>query len=152
MTNRPIAPAPPVTLPADPGPRVADTPAPEQPLADERRGAGDDRRTGLDRRSGRDRRAADEPTSSLDRRRGPGRRRTDSRKAAEEGHMSEEQLDFLKTVDEYKRLNARPYPTMTEILEIIQYLGYRKVAPVGEFSLTKPRQNHSRDNDDDSDE
>jgi hypothetical protein len=31
-------------------------------------------------------------------------------------------------VDEYKRLNDRPYPTISEVFEIVQYLGYRKVA------------------------
>ena len=30
--------------------------------------------------------------------------------------------------------------TLTEILDLVLYLGYRKVAPVGEFQLTKPRQ------------
>jgi hypothetical protein len=54
--------------------------------------------------------------------------------------MNEEQLDFLKAVDEYKRVNDRAFPTLTEILDIALYLGYRKVAPVGEFKLTKPRQ------------
>jgi hypothetical protein len=64
----------------------------------------------------------------LDRRRGPGRRRSDERKAAEEGHMSEEQFEFLMAIDEYKRANMRPFPTWTEVLEIIRALGYRRVA------------------------
>ncbi len=55
--------------------------------------------------------------------------------------MNEEQLDFLKAVDEYKRVNDRPFPTLTEVLDILLYLGYRKVAPVGEFKLCKGRQN-----------
>ena len=54
--------------------------------------------------------------------------------------MNEEQLDFIKAVDEYKRVNHRPFPSWTEILDIVLYLGYRRVAPVGEFSLTKARQ------------
>ncbi len=54
--------------------------------------------------------------------------------------MNEEQLDFLKAVDEYKRVNDRPFPTLTELLDLVLYLGYRKVAPVGEFQLIKPRQ------------
>lgn len=78
--------------------------------------------------------------SSLDRRRGPGRRRTDYRRDAEEGHMNEEQLDFLKAIDEYKRVNSRPFPTWTEVLDIVLYMGYRKVAPLGEFKMTKGRQ------------
>jgi hypothetical protein len=64
----------------------------------------------------------------LDRRRGPGRRRTEERKAAEEGNMSDEQFEFLMAIDDYKRQNARPFPSWTEVLEVITALGYRKVA------------------------
>jgi hypothetical protein len=31
-------------------------------------------------------------------------------------------------IDEYKKTNARPFPTWTEVLEVIKALGYRKVA------------------------
>ena len=31
-------------------------------------------------------------------------------------------------IDEYKRVNERPFPSFSEIFEIMQYLGYRKVA------------------------
>ena len=64
----------------------------------------------------------------LDRRRGPGRRRTNERKSAEEGYMSDEQFEFLKAIDVYKRKNSRPFPTWTEVLEVIKAMGYRKVA------------------------
>ena len=43
-------------------------------------------------------------------------------------HMSDEQFDFVMAIDEYKRANARPFPTWTEVLELIKALGYRKVA------------------------
>ncbi len=83
----------------------------------------------LDRRSGRDRRqSVVDRRLGLDRRRGPGRRRSDERKAAEEGQMSDEQFEFVMAIDEYKRANARPFPTWTEVLEVIKALGYRKVA------------------------
>lgn len=65
---------------------------------------------------------------NLDRRRGPGRRRSDERRCAEEGQMTDEQFDFLMAMDEYKRANQRPFPTWTEVLEIIKAIGYRKVA------------------------
>lgn len=101
----------------------------------------DTRRSVVDRRSGADRRGAGgAELSAFDRRRGPGRRRTDYRRDAEEGHMNEEQLEFIKAVDEYKRVNSRPFPTWTEVLDLILYLGYRKVAPIGEFKLRKERQ------------
>ena len=65
--------------------------------------------------------------------------------------MNEEQLDFLKAVDEYKRVNDRAFPTLTELLDVILYLGYRKVAPVGEFKMSKGRQNPRRGAERDAD-
>ncbi len=90
-----------------------------------------ERRRG-DRRRGRDRRSVADRRSGLDRRRGPGRRRGDGRRAAEEGEITDELLEFVMTVDEYKRVNKRPFPTWTEVFEVIKYLGYRKVAAKGE--------------------
>ncbi len=87
----------------------------------------------VERREGADRR--DSPVDrrrGLERRRGPGRRRSDSRKDAEEGELSEEQFEFVMALDEYKRVNKRPFPSWTEVLEVIKYLGYRKVAERGE--------------------
>ena len=98
-------------------------------------------------RSGKDRRQhVVDRRLGLDRRRGPGRRRTDDRKAAEEGQMSDEQFEFLMAVDEYKRKNARPFPTWTEILELIKALGYRKVSepqPLEQFR-SNPESDKSR--------
>jgi len=76
----------------------------------------------------------------LDRRRGPGKRRSDERKSAEEGNMSDEQFDFLMAIQEYKKENARPFPTWTEVLEIIKALGYRKVAEPQSFEELKKQQ------------
>jgi len=82
-----------------------------------------------EQRSGKDRReGVVDRRLGLDRRRGPGRRRSDERKGAEEGEMSDEQFEFLMAIDEYKRKNTRPFPTWTEVLEVIKALGYRKVA------------------------
>jgi hypothetical protein len=93
-----------------------------------------------ERRAKTDRRDSGDRRSSLDRRRGPGRRRTDYRRDAEEGCMNEEQMAFILAMDEYKRVNNRPFPTWTEVLDLLLYLGYRKVAEVGEFKLSKGRQ------------
>lgn len=85
---------------------------------------------GPDRRSGTaNDRDKVERRSGMDRRRGPGRRRGEVRRAAEEGEISGELLEFIMAVDEYKRINERPFPSWSEVFEIIQYLGYRKVAP-----------------------
>ncbi len=77
----------------------------------------DRRRTVIDRRL---------EGTGLERRRGAGIRRTSFAKAAEEGEMSPEQFLFIKAIDAYKRVNDRPYPTWTEVLEVIRKLGYRK--------------------------
>ena len=90
--------------------------SPDQPPQQERRGGPDRRRMVVDRRQG------------LERRRGPGRRRPDSRRSAEEGEMTDEQFDFIMAIDKYKRVNDRPFPTWTAVLDVILALGYRKVA------------------------
>ena len=83
----------------------------------------------IERRVGEDRRkSVVDRRLGLNRQRGPGRRRSDERKSAEEGQMSDEQFEFLMAIDEYKRKNTRPFPTWTEVLEVIKALGYRKVA------------------------
>lgn len=64
----------------------------------------------------------------MDRRRGPGIRRSPERKSAEEGEMNDEQFEFLLTIDQYKRDNKKPFPTWTEVLDVIKAMGYRKVA------------------------
>lgn len=93
--------------------------------------------TGPDRRSdspkGRD---VVDRRSGLDRRRGPGRRRGEVRKAAEEGEIGGELLEFILTIDEYKRINDRPFPSWSEVFEIVQFLGYRKVAERAEHINT----------------
>ena len=92
----------------------------------ERRRSVLDRRTGLDRRR-KDAQLCPDRRLSLERRRGPGIRREEERRAAEEGEMTDEQFEFVMAVDTYKRVNNRPFPTLTEILEVVQALGYRKI-------------------------
>lgn len=46
--------------------------------------------------------------------------------------MSGELLEFVLAIDEYKRVNNRPFPTWSEVFEVIRYLGYRRVAEAGE--------------------
>jgi len=102
----------------DKGRAGADTqPVSEKPTDQNRRAGKSDRRESVvDRRVG------------LERRRGPGRRRSDDRRAAEEGEMTDEQFEFVMAVDRYKRVNSRPFPTWTEVLDVLHALGYRKVA------------------------
>ena len=42
--------------------------------------------------------------------------------------MTDDQFEFVMAINEYKRVNNRPFPTWTEIMDIFKALGYRKVA------------------------
>jgi len=42
--------------------------------------------------------------------------------------MTEEQFEFLMAINEYKRVNRRPFPSWSEVLDVMKALGYRKVA------------------------
>jgi hypothetical protein len=91
----------------------------------------------IERRSGKDRRQnVVDMRLDLELHRGPGRRLSDERKSAEEGQMSQEQFEFLMAIKEYKEKNAKPFPTWTEVLDVIKALGYRKVTDPQ--SLTQP--------------
>src|SRR5947208_718887 len=68
-----------------------------------------------DRRSGEDRRA-------------PGERRRQVDPTTCERDYTEEEIGFMRAMDQYKRDNRRPFPTWSEVLEVLYSLGYRKVA------------------------
>lgn len=83
-----------------------------------------------ERRTGQDRRDQEPPSpTNLERRRGPGRRLTDFIRSAEEGEMSREQYLWLMAIDAFKRVNGKPFPSWTDVLEVARKLGYRKTMP-----------------------
>jgi hypothetical protein len=83
-----------------------------------------------ERRAGGDRRdVAPASPTNLERRRGPGRRLTDFIRSAEEGEMSREQYLWLMAIDAFKRVNGKPFPSWTDVLEVARKLGYRKTMP-----------------------
>src|SRR5688572_3126482 len=67
-----------------------------------------ERRSGKDRRDGERRRQIDPTTCERD--------------------YNNEEIEFMKAMDQYKRDNRRPFPTWSEVLEVLRALGYRKVA------------------------
>jgi len=89
-----------------------------------------DRRAG-DRRNG-DRRKQNVPVD-VERRKGQDRRQQGERRRQVdpttcERDYSDEEIIFMKSMDQYKRDNRRPFPTWSEVLEVLHSLGYRKVA------------------------
>ena len=45
-----------------------------------------------------------------------------------ERDYTDDESEFMKAMDRYKRENRRPFPTWSEVLEVCRALGYRKVA------------------------
>ena len=98
-----------------------DTPEQEFPdvLITDRRG--NDRRkrqipVALERRSGKERREMQ------------GERRRQIDPTTCERDYNNEEIEFMKAMDQYKRDNRRPFPTWSEVLEVLRALGYRKIA------------------------
>src|SRR5262245_14101606 len=99
-----------------------ETPLPEVLVTDRRGGdrRGGDRRkrqipVAVDRRSGQDRRHQ-------------GERRRQIAPTTCERDYSDDEILFMRAMDQYKRDNRRPFPTWSEVLEVLHALGYRKVA------------------------
>jgi len=89
-------------------------------------------RRGGDRRGG-DRRHRQVPVA-LERRTGEERRQKGERRRQVdpttcERDYNDDEITFMKAMDQYKRDNRRPFPTWSEVLEVLYSLGYRKVAP-----------------------
>ena len=90
------------------------------------------RRGGDRRRTPEERRQRDIPVA-VDRRSGSDRRQQGERRRQVdpttcERDYSDEEITFMKAMDLYKRANRRPFPTWSEVLEVLRSLGYRCVA------------------------
>ena len=68
-----------------------------------------ERRTGLDRRIESEKRRMVDPVTF-------------------EKEYNGDEVAFMNAMDQYKRSNRRPFPTWSEVLEVLVSLGYRKVA------------------------
>jgi len=83
-----------------------------------------------DRRGTRGERRKRNIPVALDRRvkdrRGERRRQVDPTTCERE--YTEDEIGFMKAMDQYKRDNRRPFPTWSEVLEVLCALGYRRVA------------------------
>ncbi|MEM6314417.1 MAG: hypothetical protein AAF743_10040 [Planctomycetota bacterium] len=99
-------------------------------LGTDRRRNSDPNYTGPERRQAKLQADADaDRRSGLERRRGAGIRREEDRRSAEEGEMTAEQYEFIRAIETYKKVNKKLFPTWTEVLEVMEQLGYRKVEP-----------------------
>jgi hypothetical protein len=55
-----------------------------------------------------------------------------SRVGCQEAHpgsdYTDDELEFLRAIDRYKKCGRRPHPSWREVLQVLLSLGYRKVA------------------------
>ena len=90
-----------------------------------------DRRTEVScRRQQEDRRKSDIPVEE-DRRKGErrkGQRRRQIDPTTCERDYTNDELEFMRALDEYKRNSRRMFPTCSEILEVVRSLGYVKLS------------------------
>jgi hypothetical protein len=101
----------------------------QEPLPSEE--ANTERRGTERRREGGDRRKRNIPVAverrSGKERRNQGERRRQVDPTTCEKDYSDDEIAFMKAMDLYKRANRRPFPTWSEVLEVLRALGYRKV-------------------------
>lgn len=104
-----------------------------------------DRRVGLNRRLRNDRRnGTGLPPQGEERRLTTPRRKVERRRQIDpttcERDYSGDEVEFMRAMDEYKRRSGRPFPTWSEVLEVIRGLGYAKpVAASPETALLPAR-------------
>lgn len=89
----------------------------------------DDVEVTVDRRRGSERRglARTAPPAAVrgERRKVQRRRQIDPTTC--ERDYSNDEIEFMQAMDEYKRANGRMFPTCSEILEVVRSLGYAKL-------------------------
>lgn len=70
---------------------------------------------------------AEENFTGVERRKTP-RRKVERRRLIDpttcERDYSEEEIEFMRAMDEYKRKSGRMFPTWSEVLEVVRGLGY----------------------------
>ncbi|MDP6443616.1 MAG: hypothetical protein QF805_07460 [Pirellulaceae bacterium] len=99
------------------------------------------RRNEEDRRDAEDRRQQDVAVAD-DRRQGD-RRKVQRRRQIDpttcERDYTQDEIEFMHALDEYKRASGRMFPTCSEILEVIRGLGYAKINdPTASVSISAP--------------
>ena len=88
-------------------------------------------RRGTQRRAVADRRTGTSavPFTEAERRVGP-RRKVERRRQIDpttcERDYTDEEIEFMRAMDDYKRKAGRQFPTWSEVLEVLKSLGYKR--------------------------
>lgn len=95
-----------------------------------------DRRVRIERREG----TGDAEYVGPERRKAP-RRKVERRRQIDpttcERDYSDDEVAFMRAMDEYKRKSGRMFPTWSEVLEVLHSIGYRRVAEPQELPTFK---------------
>jgi len=109
---------------------VSKTPVPAELIVDRR---------SSNRRIVVDRRTADAAAHTGEERRQGPRRKVERRRQIDpttcERDYSEQEVEFMRAMDDYKRRSGRQFPTWSEVLEVIRSLGYRQVEEQTEITM-----------------
>lgn len=100
----------------------------------------------VEQRLGKDRRVNDRRSfpsqgapDGVERRSGEARRKASRRREIDpttcERDYSLDEVEFMNAMDNYKRRSGRPFPTWSEVLEVVRSLGYRKVEEATEIVI-----------------
>lgn len=54
-------------------------------------------------------------------------------------NYNEDEIEFIRRMEEYQRKNKRRFPTFTEVLMVAHSLGWRRVAAPTELPKRPPR-------------
>lgn len=100
----------------------------------------------VEQRLSKDRRVTDRRSfpsqgtpDGVDRRAADPRRKAQRRREIDpttcERDYSLDEVEFMNAMDTYKRRSGRPFPTWSEVLEVVRSLGYRKVEAATEIVI-----------------
>lgn len=89
-----------------------------------------DRRTNKDRREDSERQGDGEEHPHVERRHLERRAKVSRRRQIDpttcERDYTDDEIEFMNALDQYKRTSGRMFPTCSEVLEVIRNLGYQK--------------------------
>lgn len=110
-----------------------------------------DRRTKADRRDETgDNLPADAQQPQIEKREKVQRRRQIDPTTCERDY-SDQEVQFMNAMDEYKRTSGRMFPTCSEVLEVIRDLGYVQLTPA-EIAIVRPEINEPAETDENTEE
>jgi hypothetical protein len=115
------------------GPRVSRS----LPKEETDEAAAGEREVTIDRRRGEEAvgvaAATASPAPKLERRKKVNRRRQIDPTTCERDYTDEE-VEFMNAIDDYKHKSGRMFPTCSEVLEVVRGLGYMKLSPGQSFA------------------